>query len=101
MQEATSAAASQGRHHEQHDEHHERDEDQQSEHGTSQWAPVDWCRSADRPEGPLLSRVQSTEGPPCSVSTKAFSGFAVDDLGKAEQFYAETLGWRSPRRTGC
>jgi predicted enzyme related to lactoylglutathione lyase len=25
-------------------------------------------------------------------STKAFSGFSVDDLGKAKQFYGETLG---------
>jgi len=25
-------------------------------------------------------------------NTKAFSGFAVDDIGKAKQFYAETLG---------
>jgi catechol 2,3-dioxygenase-like lactoylglutathione lyase family enzyme len=26
------------------------------------------------------------------ASTKAFSGFAVDDLQKARQFYGETLG---------
>ena len=26
------------------------------------------------------------------ASTKAYSGFAVDDLGKAQQFYGETLG---------
>lgn len=26
------------------------------------------------------------------ADTRAFSGFAVDDLGAAEQFYAETLG---------
>jgi predicted enzyme related to lactoylglutathione lyase len=25
-------------------------------------------------------------------NTKAFSGFAVDDIGKAKQFYSETLG---------
>jgi catechol 2,3-dioxygenase-like lactoylglutathione lyase family enzyme len=29
--------------------------------------------------------------------TKAFSGFAVDDLDKAEQFYGETLGLRVSR----
>ena len=29
--------------------------------------------------------------------TKAFSGFAVDDLGRAEEFYGETLGLRTSR----
>ena len=28
-------------------------------------------------------------------NTKAFSGFAVDDIDKAEQFYGETLGMRT------
>jgi predicted enzyme related to lactoylglutathione lyase len=28
-------------------------------------------------------------------NTKVFSGFAVDDLGKAREFYAETLGVRT------
>jgi predicted enzyme related to lactoylglutathione lyase len=28
-------------------------------------------------------------------STKAFSGFAVDDLGRAREFYGETLGIRT------
>jgi len=26
-------------------------------------------------------------------NTKAFSGFAVDDVDKAREFYADTLGW--------
>ena len=29
------------------------------------------------------------------ADTKAFSGFAVDDLGKAREFYSETLGLRT------
>jgi predicted enzyme related to lactoylglutathione lyase len=29
--------------------------------------------------------------------TKAFSGFAVDDLGTAEKFYGETLGLKTSR----
>lgn len=29
------------------------------------------------------------------TNTKAFSGFAVDDLQKAQQFYGETLGLRT------
>jgi len=28
-------------------------------------------------------------------STKAYSGFAVDDLGKAKEFYGETLGLKT------
>ncbi|MCW2631871.1 MAG: Glyoxalase/bleomycin resistance protein/dioxygenase [Pseudonocardia sp.] len=28
------------------------------------------------------------------TDTKAFSGFSVDDIGKAKQFYGETLGLR-------
>ena len=31
------------------------------------------------------------------TNTKAFSGFAVDDLQKAHQFYGETLGLRTER----
>jgi catechol 2,3-dioxygenase-like lactoylglutathione lyase family enzyme len=31
-------------------------------------------------------------------NTKAFSGFAVDDLQKAQQFYGETLGLRTTLR---
>jgi catechol 2,3-dioxygenase-like lactoylglutathione lyase family enzyme len=33
-------------------------------------------------------------------STKAFSGFAVDDLEKAKQFYAETLGLEVTEENG-
>ncbi len=33
--------------------------------------------------------------------TKAFSGFSVDDIPKAKQFYADTLGLASRRTTGC
>ena len=29
------------------------------------------------------------------ATTKAFSGFAVDDLGRAETFYSETLGLKT------
>jgi predicted enzyme related to lactoylglutathione lyase len=29
------------------------------------------------------------------ADSKAFSGFAVDDLGKAQQFYGETLGLKT------
>ncbi len=29
------------------------------------------------------------------TNTKAFSGFAVDDLGKAREFYGETLGLKT------
>ncbi len=32
--------------------------------------------------------------------TKAFSGFSVDDIPKAEQFYAETLGLRVSEEDG-
>lgn len=31
------------------------------------------------------------------ADSKAFSGFAVDDLGRAEAFYGETLGLRTSR----
>ena len=33
-------------------------------------------------------------------NTKAFSGFAVDDIGKAKQFYAETLGLEVTEENG-
>jgi catechol 2,3-dioxygenase-like lactoylglutathione lyase family enzyme len=33
-------------------------------------------------------------------NTKAFSGFAVDDLAKAKQFYGETLGLRVSEANG-
>ena len=32
--------------------------------------------------------------------TKAFSGFSVDDIGKARQFYGETLGLRVSEANG-
>ena len=32
------------------------------------------------------------------TNTKAYSGFAVDDLDKAQSFYAETLGLRTTRQ---
>ena len=32
--------------------------------------------------------------------TKAFSGFAVDDLGEAKEFYAETLGLKVTEENG-
>lgn len=34
------------------------------------------------------------------AETRAFSGFSVDDIGKARQFYAETLGLRVSERNG-
>jgi catechol 2,3-dioxygenase-like lactoylglutathione lyase family enzyme len=34
------------------------------------------------------------------ADTKAFSGFAVDDLGKAREFYGETLGLRTSEEDG-
>jgi catechol 2,3-dioxygenase-like lactoylglutathione lyase family enzyme len=34
------------------------------------------------------------------ADTKAFSGFAVDDIEKARQFYAETLGLRTSEEHG-
>jgi catechol 2,3-dioxygenase-like lactoylglutathione lyase family enzyme len=34
------------------------------------------------------------------ANTKAFSGFAVDDIPKAQQFYAETLGLRVSEQYG-
>ena len=34
------------------------------------------------------------------ANTKAFSGFAVDDIGKAKQFYAETLGLEVTEENG-
>lgn len=34
------------------------------------------------------------EGTVMFADTKAFSGFSVDDLGKAKEFYGETLGLR-------
>ena len=33
------------------------------------------------------------------ANTKAFSGFAVDDMEKAREFYGETLGLKVPRST--
>lgn len=33
-------------------------------------------------------------------STKAFSGFAVDDIGAAQRFYGETLGLRTSVNEG-
>jgi catechol 2,3-dioxygenase-like lactoylglutathione lyase family enzyme len=34
------------------------------------------------------------------ADTKAFSGFAVDDLGKAREFYGETLGLKTSEEHG-
>ena len=34
------------------------------------------------------------------ADTKAFSGFAVDDLAKAREFYGETLGLRTSEEHG-
>lgn len=34
------------------------------------------------------------------ANSRAFSGFAVDDLGKARQFYGETLGIRVSEQHG-
>ena len=34
------------------------------------------------------------------ADTKAFSGFAVDDVAKARQFYGETLGIRTSEQYG-
>jgi catechol 2,3-dioxygenase-like lactoylglutathione lyase family enzyme len=34
------------------------------------------------------------------ANTKAFSGFAVDDLERARQFYGETLGLRTSQGNG-
>lgn len=34
------------------------------------------------------------------ADTKAFSGFAVDDLARARQFYGETLGIRTSEQYG-
>jgi catechol 2,3-dioxygenase-like lactoylglutathione lyase family enzyme len=34
------------------------------------------------------------------ANTKAFSGFAVDDLSKAREFYGETLGLRTSEENG-
>jgi catechol 2,3-dioxygenase-like lactoylglutathione lyase family enzyme len=34
------------------------------------------------------------------ADTKAFSGFSVDDLGRAKQFYGETLGLRVSEENG-
>jgi catechol 2,3-dioxygenase-like lactoylglutathione lyase family enzyme len=33
-------------------------------------------------------------------STKAFSGFAVDDIQKAQEFYGETLGLKTSQENG-
>jgi extradiol dioxygenase family protein len=33
-------------------------------------------------------------------NTKAFSGFSVDDIGSAKQFYGETLGVRVSEEDG-
>jgi catechol 2,3-dioxygenase-like lactoylglutathione lyase family enzyme len=37
----------------------------------------------------------TTKGAPMFANSKAFSGFAVDDLDKAREFYAETLGLKT------
>src|SRR2546423_12492319 len=34
------------------------------------------------------------------VDTRAFSGFAVDDVSKAREFYSETLGLRTSEENG-
>ena len=34
------------------------------------------------------------------ANTKAFSGFAVDDMAKARAFYAETLGLKTSQENG-
>ena len=34
------------------------------------------------------------------ANTKAFSGFAVDDMQKARQFYGETLGFKTSEEFG-
>jgi catechol 2,3-dioxygenase-like lactoylglutathione lyase family enzyme len=34
------------------------------------------------------------------ANTKAFSGFAVDDVSKAREFYGETLGLRTSEENG-
>jgi extradiol dioxygenase family protein len=35
------------------------------------------------------------------ANTKAFSGFAVDDLSKARGFYGETLGLKTSGTRSC
>ena len=35
------------------------------------------------------------------ADTKAFSGFAVDDIDKARQFYGDKLGLKTSRRMAC
>jgi catechol 2,3-dioxygenase-like lactoylglutathione lyase family enzyme len=44
--------------------------------------------------------MQSEEGAAMFEHTKAFSGFAVDDLQKAREFYEGTLGLRVSERDG-
>ena len=60
---------------------------------------------ADRltdPESPLLSRVQSNGRTTMFGNTKAFSGFAVDDIERARSSSTPRRSvWRSPSRTGC
>ena len=48
---------------------------------------------------PVSSRVTRTRGH-LFDNTKAFSGFAVDDLDKAREFYGETLGLRDAAGRG-
>ena len=35
------------------------------------------------------------------TDTKAYSGFAVDDVPKAREFYGDTLGLKTSRSTAC
>jgi catechol 2,3-dioxygenase-like lactoylglutathione lyase family enzyme len=45
-------------------------------------------------------RAESTEEEIMFENTKAFSGFSVDDVSKAEKFYGETLGLRVSEEYG-
>jgi catechol 2,3-dioxygenase-like lactoylglutathione lyase family enzyme len=45
-------------------------------------------------------KVTRKEGDPMLESSKAFSGFAVDDLDRAQQFYGGTLGLSTSEDNG-
>ena len=66
---------------------------------SSRWTTRRERRSAERFGLPELARLtdefdarEPRSLTTCSTNTKAFSGFAVDDVDKAREFYGDTLG---------
>jgi predicted enzyme related to lactoylglutathione lyase len=57
-------------------------------------------RTSDESVRSIRSLPERTKGDPMFENTKAFSGFSVNDIPRAKQFYGETLGLRVSEENG-